>query len=137
MGDRDAKQDIREVLVRYSTGIDRRDWDAFRTCFTADCHADYGADIGVWDGVDAITEFMIDSHAEMGHTMHRLSNISITIDGGRATARTYVDGILMAADGATGLNPIGLYDDELVLTGDGWRIADRRFTMVHFRSLGA
>jgi 3-phenylpropionate/cinnamic acid dioxygenase small subunit len=137
MGDRDAKQDIREVLVRYSTGIDRRDWDAFRTCFTADCHADYGADIGVWDGVDAITEFMIDSHAEMGHTMHRLSNIAITVDGGRATARTYVDAMLMTADGATGLNPVGFYDDELVLTGDGWRIADRRFTMVHFRSLGA
>ena len=25
-----AKQEIAEVLVRYATGIDRRDWDLFR-----------------------------------------------------------------------------------------------------------
>jgi 3-phenylpropionate/cinnamic acid dioxygenase small subunit len=137
MGDREPKQAIAEVLIRYSTGIDRRDWDAFRSCFTADCHADYGADIGTWNDVDSITEFMIESHAEMGQTMHRLSNIAVTVDGDRATARTYVDAVLMAADGASGLNPIGFYDDELVRTDDGWRIAHRRFTMVHFRPLGA
>src|SRR2546428_11978298 len=89
MGDREPKQDIAEVLIRYSTGIDRRDWDAFRSCFTADCHADYGADIGIWNDVDSITEFMIESHAEMGQTMHRLSDIAVTVDGGRATPRTY------------------------------------------------
>jgi 3-phenylpropionate/cinnamic acid dioxygenase small subunit len=136
MGDREAKQDIAEVLVRYSTGIDCRDWDAFRSCFTADCHADYGTNIGIWDSADAITEFMIESHAEMGHTMHRLSNIAISVDGDRATARTYVDALLMTGDGVSGLNPTGFYDDELVRTDDGWRIAQRRFTMVHFRPLG-
>ena len=133
--DRDAKQDIAEVLVRYSTGIDRRDWDLFRTCFTVDCHADYDG-IGTWKGVDAITEFMIGSHADMGHTMHRLSNLAITVDGDKARARCYVDAVLMAPDGQTGLNPTGFYDDELVRTDVGWRIANRRFTMVHFRALG-
>ena len=136
MADRDAKHDIAEVLVRYSTGIDRRDWDAFRSCFTDDCHADYG-DIGTWHGADAITDFMIESHAEMGHTMHRLSNLAITVDGDTASARTYVDAVLMATDGQTGLNPIGFYDDELARSGDGWHIAHRHFTMVHFRPLGA
>ena len=48
---------------------------------------------------------MITSHADMGHTMHRLSNLAITVDGDTATARSYVDAILMAADGQTGLNP--------------------------------
>ena len=43
--DRAARGDIAEVLVRYATGIDRRDWTLFRTCFTDDCDADYG-DIG-------------------------------------------------------------------------------------------
>ena len=133
--DREAKQDIAEVLVRYSSGIDKRDWDAFRTCFTDDCHADYG-ESGVWNGVDAITEFMIGSHAGMGHTMHRLSNIATTVDGDTARARSYVDAVLMSADGKTGLNPIGFYEDELVRTDQGWRIASRRLTMVHFRSLG-
>ena len=130
-----AKQDVAEVLVRYSTGIDRRDWDLFRTCFTPDCRADYEG-IGAWDGVDEITEFMIGSHAEMGHTLHRLSNLAIAIEGDTATARSYVDAVLMARDGLTGLNAIGFYDDELVHTDEGWRIAHRRFTPVNYRTIG-
>ena len=60
--DREVRQDVADVLVRYATGIDRRDWALFRTCFTPDCEADYG-DIGVWHGADAITEWMEKSHA--------------------------------------------------------------------------
>jgi hypothetical protein len=73
--------------------------------------------------------------------MHRLSNIAIDVhgegegDGGRAVARSSVDAILMAADGQSGFNPIGFYDDELVRTPDGWRITHRTFTMVTFRTL--
>ncbi len=62
--DRDLRQDVADVLVRYAAGIDRKDWRLFRTCFTADCHADYG-DIGTWDGADAITEY---EPAATGHT---------------------------------------------------------------------
>ena len=135
MTERADKQDIAEVLVRYATGIDRRDWALFRSCFTDDVVADY---IGIdrWESADAITAFMESSHAGMGHTMHQLSNLAITVDGDTATARSYVDGILMAPDGQGGLNPIGFYDDELVRTAEGWRIARRTFTQVHFRTIG-
>jgi 3-phenylpropionate/cinnamic acid dioxygenase small subunit len=133
--ERAAKQDIAEVLVRYATSIDRRDWPQLRTVFTDDVHADY-RDIGTFDGIDTITEFMVQAHVEMGHTMHQLSNLAITVDGDRATARCYVDAVLMAADGQSGLNPLGFYDDELVHDAAGWRIARRTFTMVHFRTLG-
>ena len=133
--ERAAKQDIAEVLVRYASGIDRRDWPLFRTVFTDDVHADYG-DVGVFEGVDALTAFMEVSHVDMGHTMHKLSNLAITVDGDRAASRTYVDAVLMAPDGQSGLNPVGFYDDELLRTPDGWRIARRRFTSVHFGVLG-
>ena len=76
--DRAVRQDVADVLVRYATGIDRRDWALFRACFTEDCD------------VDALV--MFDEHA-----------------GTRAT---------------------GFYDDELVETDDGWRIARRRLTLV-------
>ena len=134
--DRADRQDIEEVLLRYANGIDRRDWDLFPTCFTDDVDADYG-DAGRWDSAAAITAFMADSHAQMGHTMHRLSNLAITVAGDAATARTYVDAVLMSADGESGLNPIGFYDDDLVRTADGWRIRRRRFTMVHFGVIGS
>jgi 3-phenylpropionate/cinnamic acid dioxygenase small subunit len=93
--------------------------------------------IGTWESADAITDFMVTAHAGMGHTMHRISNIAIDVhhDGDRAVARCSLDGTLMAADGQTGFNPVGFYDDELDRTSDGWRIAHRIFMMVTFRTL--
>ncbi len=132
--ERADKQDIAEVLNRYSTGIDTRDWDLFRTCFAHDVLAEY-VGIATWDSADAITESMEASHAEMGHTMHRLANLVIAVDGDEATARSYVDALLMAADGESGLNPRGVYEDRLVRTAAGWRITHRRYTMVHFGTI--
>nr|WP_208411030.1 nuclear transport factor 2 family protein [Mycolicibacterium fluoranthenivorans] len=123
-------------MIRYATGIDRRDWPLFRTVFTADCALDYG-EIGAWNGVDAVTEFMVLAHAGAGHTMHRLSNMAITVTGDTAIARTYLDALILAADNASGVSAIGFYDDELVRTGDGWRIARRRFTSVRIAVIGS
>jgi len=54
MTEREDRQDICELLVRYATGIDRRDWPLFRTVFTDDCELDYGYS-GSWSGFDAVT----------------------------------------------------------------------------------
>ncbi|MGW0158935.1 nuclear transport factor 2 family protein [Mycobacterium sp. NPDC003323] len=129
------RADITETLLRYATGIDRRDWTTFRTAFAPDCVLDYGQ-IGTFEGVDAVTDFMDRSHALAGHTMHRLSNIVIELDGYRATARSYVDGLILAADNTSGVNAVGIYDDELVRTDAGWRIARRVFTAVRIVALG-
>ena len=123
------RQDVSDLLIRYATGIDRRDWDLFRTVFTPDCHLDYG-EIGVWDGVEAVTEFMDVAHAAAGYLMHRISNIVIDLQGDRATTRCYVDAWIMAADNNSGVNARGFYDDEIVRTDAGWRIARRTFTTV-------
>ncbi len=127
--ERDVRQDVADVLVRYATGIDRRDWALFRSCFTEDCDADYG-DIGVWHGADAITEWMELSHQGCGHTLHRITNQAITPNGDGVAARSYVDAIVMAADNRSGVRAVGFYDDDLVNTDNGWKIAHRRFTMV-------
>jgi hypothetical protein len=94
MTERDDRQDIFDVLIRYATGIDRRDWSLFRAVFTDDCVLDYG-EIGVWTGIEAVTDFMEQSHAMAGYTMHRMSNQVIDLDGDQAVARTYVDGLIM------------------------------------------
>jgi 3-phenylpropionate/cinnamic acid dioxygenase small subunit len=130
--DREVRQDVADVLVRYATGIDRRDWVLFRTCFTGDCEADYG-EIGVWRGADALTDWMERAHAGCGHTMHRITNQAISPNGDGVVARSYVDAIVMAPDNRSGTRAVGYYDDELVCTDEGWRIARRRFTMVLVR----
>lgn len=135
MTERDDRQDIADLLVRYATGIDRRDWPLFRTVFTTDCELDYG-EIGSWTGVDAVADFMEQVHALAGHTLHRLTNQAIAIDGDKATARTYIDGLIMGPDNDSGVNAIGFYDDEIVRTADGWRIARRRYTQVRLTTFG-
>jgi hypothetical protein len=39
---------------------------------------------------------------------------------------TYVDAVVMLADNNFGVNGVGYYDDEVVRTAAGWRIARRR-----------
>jgi 3-phenylpropionate/cinnamic acid dioxygenase small subunit len=145
MTEREDRQDISDLLVRYATGIDRRDWPLFRTVFTDDCELDYG-EVGAWTGVDAVTDFMEQVHAPAGHTLHRLTNQVITIEGDKALARTYVDALVMFGDnqtgsaggaGGAGANGVGFYDDEIVRTSDGWRIARRRFTAVRVTTVGS
>jgi 3-phenylpropionate/cinnamic acid dioxygenase small subunit len=120
------KAQIADVLIRYATGIDFKDWALFRTCWTDDVDADYG-DVGRFSGGDAITELMTQLHNGMGPTYHRLSNLAITVESDRATARSYVHAVLQAIpdDSASWVEALGHYDDELVRTPQGWRIARR------------
>ena len=126
---REVRQDVADVLVRYATGIDRRDWDLFRTCFTDDCEADYG-EIGVWHGVDEITDWMTVVHEACGHTLHRITNIVVSPATDGVTARSYVEALVLGPDNGAGVRATGFYDDDLVDTADGWRIARRTFTLV-------
>jgi 3-phenylpropionate/cinnamic acid dioxygenase small subunit len=130
-----ARQDVSDVQVRYATGIDRRDWDLFRTCFTDDCVVDYG-DIGLWHGVDELTGWMDRTHREVGHTLHRITNQAVVGTEHGATARAYVDAIVMGADNESGVRAVGFYDDELIDTERGWQIARRRFTPVFYEVVG-
>lgn len=127
--DRSDQALISDVLVRYATGIDTKDWPLFRTCFTEDVAIDYG-EIGVWSGVDAITEHMRTVHAPMPRTNHMMSNFSIEVDGDRASALSYVHVVLvLTEDGTTWIDGVGQYTDALVRTDAGWRINDRRYSM--------
>ncbi len=128
--DRATRQDVNDVLVRYATGIDQRDWSLFRNCFTEDCVADYGA-IGHWESADAITAWMARAHEDFGHTMHRITNQAVWPSARGVAARSYVHVLLRDATNSSGVEAYGFYDDELVQTSEGWRIASRRFTMVH------
>ena len=120
------KEQIAEVLIRYATGIDFKDWSLLRTCWTEDVDVDYG-EVGRYSGADAITGLMEQLHGAMGPTYHRLTNFSIAVDGDRATARSYVHAVLQAIpdDAASWVEALGHYDDEFVRTSDGWRIARR------------
>ena len=120
------KEQIGEVLVRYATGIDSKDWPLFRSCWTDEIDVDY-QQLGRFTSADALTEVMTRLHENMGPTYHRLSNFVIAVDGDRATARSYVHAVLMLQpDGSTNwVDALGHYDDVFVRTQGGWRIRER------------
>jgi hypothetical protein len=79
---------------------------------------------------------MQQAHAMASHTMHRLTNQVITVDGDKAESRTYVDALIMLGYNGSGVNAAGFYDDELVRGHDGWRVARRRFIQVRVAPVG-
>ena len=124
-----AREQIADVLLRYATAIDTRQWALLRTCFTDDVQADYG-DIGHWSDADGITKFMSEVHETMSDVKHMLHNMVIRLDDdNHATARTYVHTVqAFASDPKQWVDAVGQYSDELVRTEDGWRISKRTFT---------
>ena len=125
------ERNISAVLVSYATAIDTRDWAKLQDCLTQDCDADYG-DFGHWTSASAITAFMREAHAPLGLTLHRISNIEITMGGSGVQVRSYVDALLMPKIvGGPIQRCVGFYLDQLVLTGQGWKIARRHFNPVH------
>jgi 3-phenylpropionate/cinnamic acid dioxygenase small subunit len=122
----DDKAQIADVLIRYATAIDSKDWPLLRSCWTDEIDVDYG-DLGHFAAAEALTDLMRQIHDGMGPTYHRMTNFVINAEGDRATARSYVHALLMAIpdDSASWVEALGHYDDELVRTPDGWRISRR------------
>lgn len=132
MSDRD---ELVELTIRYATAIDSRRYSLLTEVFTDDAQVDYG-EVGHWTGGAAVAEFMEAAHVMAAHTMHRITNQTVDIDGDTATMRTYVDALILLEDGS-GANPVGYYDDHAVRTTDGWRIARRSYTSVRLGAVPA
>ncbi|OFJ51294.1 nuclear transport factor 2 family protein [Mycolicibacterium grossiae] len=130
--------EIGDVLTRYATGIDTKDWALFRTCWADEIDVDY-AEVGTFTDPDAFTDLMAQLHGSMGPTYHRLSNIVVDVVGDRATARCYVHAVLLLTpdDRDNWIDVVGHYEDVLVRTADGWRISARSTHMARMLTGGA
>ena len=116
---------ISDVLVRYATALDSRDWELWRTCFTEDAVLDYETS-GVFDREGFVA--YASKALTFAVTQHYVVNHVVELDGDRARSRSYVLAQhVYAADGAL-FSLGGVYDDELVRTLDGWRVARRHLT---------
>ncbi len=119
---------INDLLTRYTVAIDQKDWSLLDTCFTPDAQVDYttsGGTKGVYPEVRAWLEKAL---AIFPITMHFISNSTVELDGDRATARTYVINpmVFVNPDGTQHIFTVGAYyNDKLVCSDDGWRIAER------------
>ena len=112
-----------ETVVRCAAAFDRRDWAALDDVFTVDA---VGYDV---EGRDAIVSFVRSFLGGCGPSQHLLGNHQVTIDADRADCVCKARVLHVGAGERSHLTYecFGNYWDDLVRTGEGWRIASRRF----------
>lgn len=123
------RQEIIDLLVRYTTAVDTKNWALLAQCLTPDAVADYGEDFGCYEGYPAIETVLKSFHA-LDVSQHMLSNFVVEIDGDSAKTICYVHAqhYMAGAEGGEFFTVGGTCEDEVIRTDNGWRIKKRTFT---------
>jgi ketosteroid isomerase-like protein len=113
------RDEILQLLYRYNHAIDSGDAEGWADTFTEDAVFD------AFGGGEVITgrEGLLAFAASVQGIRHVVMNPLIDVSGDTAKVRAY----LMFLMGAT-IAGVGVYDDEVVRTPQGWRFAKRVFT---------
>ncbi|HEX4539494.1 MAG TPA: nuclear transport factor 2 family protein [Acidimicrobiales bacterium] len=120
--------EIDDLLTRYATAVDTRDWDLYQTVFTADALIDYTSSGGIRGGVAEMTKWLSDALSIFSMSQHLVTNRDIRVTGDTATSRSYFYNPMgrTKRDGTLDLMFVGgFYRDQLRRTANGWRIAER------------
>lgn len=119
---------IVDVLFRYATAIDNRQWDLLADVFLPNARVDYrGAGGPVLSGADA-PSWLDEQLASLHVLQHFVSNVRVTQDGDEARSIAYVHAVhgYPDDDGTMRFFDLGgEYHDRLVQTAAGWRISER------------
>ena len=119
---------INDLLIRYTVAIDQKDWKLLDTVFQPDATVDYTESGGIRGKYPEVRAWLEKALAPFPMTQHLISNSVVELDGDRATARTMVYNPmgLNSPEGKLRLFYVGAYyNDKLVRTDQGWRIAER------------
>ena len=117
LADRIAAEDL---LTRSAPAVDRRDWEQYRSIFTADAEIDYTSAGGIAGTVDEVVEFLSTSLEMFEMTQHLVSNIDLEVNGDSATVTAMFNNPMRLPGGDTWFTG-GWYHHDLVRTPDGWR----------------
>jgi len=121
LSDREA---IRDVMFRYTHGVDRLDGDWMKSAFWPDAVDEHGPHVGsAWEFVDHCME----SHVRWRSTMHCVFNHQIELedDGVHARGEAYNVSYLFRADMPTAETWWGRYLDRYEKRDGEWRILHR------------
>jgi hypothetical protein len=131
--------DIIEVMSAYAAGLDARDWKLWRSIFLDEVVFDLSS----WSGqaprlldTDRVVAAQARLFAELAATQHFMTNHRVTFqrsgEGDRARllahmrAEHWLDG---APEGRDRYTMFGYYDDKLVKTPAGWKIAEMQLNV--------
>jgi ketosteroid isomerase-like protein len=120
------REAIEDVLLRYASTIDTKDYATLRTLFCDDIHGEYGPD--VVDGADELIKWIDAATADVAWQHHLLTVYHIDlVSETEAKALTYhTSHQIKSATPDRRTKIVARYRDTLRKEADGkWRIADK------------
>ncbi len=119
------RQQIIDLAIAYTWALDTKQLDDLDEVFTEDATGDLR---GVaCAGRDQIKARIGGAVLRLDATQHLVGNHQVTVDGDEATHRCHLQSqhVLTGCEGGDNYIVGGFYQDRLVRTADGWRIAHR------------
>ena len=125
------ERDIRDVAFRYCRALDTKDWALLDEVFLPDATGELGTPTTLV-GIDAIRGRVRKALGHLDGSQHLVGNHEIDVTGDTATHRCYLQAQHIRADATGSPNYIvaGRYEDRLVRTPNGWRIAHRTLAVM-------
>lgn len=125
-----AKDEIRELALLYSRGVDRKDGDLLRTLYTGDATDTHG---DTFDGpAAAYVDFLESAFPYMRYSGHHICNHLISVEGNTGEGEIYALAWHLIPDGNKGWQEDFMcvrYIDRYRKEDDGrWRFAKRVVT---------
>ena len=119
------KAAIRELMMKYARGIDRRDLDLIAYGFTPDAHTNY--DDGEQQGLEEIISCLRTATSRFDRSTHFMGDQEIQISGDTADVETYAIDYLLYTIEAKQYQSIGgpRYQDKMVRRDGRWLVQHR------------
>jgi hypothetical protein len=138
------RQAVVDVVIRYATGIDMRDWDLYASCFTDPCEFDFSSWSGRGPALLTPEQWVKAVRSVNGNfdtTQHLSTNHVVTFDGPDAArcvsymhAQHWFSAERLVELGEAATEPRwctlgGYYTNDLTRTDDGWKIRRCQLTV--------
>lgn len=125
------ERDIVAVISRYCRALDTKNWALLGEVFLPEATADL-ATTSELVGIGGIVDRIRTALELLDNSQHLVGNHEVAVDGDNATHRCYLQAQHVRAAAVGGPNYLvgGRYEDRLVRTSAGWRIAHRTLTVM-------
>lgn len=120
--------EIRQLITQYSNALDARRFELLDEVFTPEAYIDYRATGGIDGRYAQIRKWLPRAVTAFPHMCHLVGNISISVSGDTAQARTLCLNPVEVPLPCGGKQVMFLamwYRDELVRSASGWRMSER------------
>jgi ketosteroid isomerase-like protein len=121
---------IQQTINRYSEAASRADWERVLSTFTTDASWEIPVFSAVYREHAAIRTAMAGFVGQMAYFVQINAPALISVNGERATARSIIRECGKFADRDEALEILGLYEDELTRTDQGWKFTRRVFQLI-------